>query len=173
MKNTAYSSLAPASSGSIFAAMTAAALLAVALIMSTTGPASAQVVKRGVQGGVAGAIIGGVVGGGKGVGKGAAIGAGVGVVAGAIEADQNKHRQAAYPPPPPPPGYVPPPQGYPQLVANTQASLARLGYSPGPVDGQMGPATAGAIRDYQYAWRLPVTGQPSYALLDHMKRNGG
>ncbi len=35
------------------------------------------------------------------------------------------------------------------MVAATQANLARLGYEPGPVDGQYGPKTNSAIRQYQ------------------------
>lgn len=145
---------------------------AFALGIAMPRPASAQIVERGVEGGVLGAIIGGAVGGGKGVGRGAAIGAGVGVAAGAIERDQRKqaYRRHYGPPPPPPP---PPHGGYASLVAKTQVALSRLGYQPGPVDGQMGPGTASAIRRYQYAWGLPVTGQPSYPLLHHMHEHGG
>ncbi|MGD9502291.1 MAG: peptidoglycan-binding domain-containing protein, partial [Methyloceanibacter sp.] len=36
-----------------------------------------------------------------------------------------------------------------------------------------GRRTADAIAQYEYAYRLPVTGRPSPALLDHMMRNGG
>lgn len=135
--------------------------------IASAGPASAQILKRGVQGGVAGAVIGGIVDGGSGAGKGAAIGAGVGLAAGAIEKDYNKHRAA------PPPGYATPPRYANAMVADTQASLLRLGYNPGPVDGVMGPGTRQAISNYQYAWGLPVTGSPSPQLLDHMRRHGG
>jgi Putative peptidoglycan binding domain len=151
-------------------AVMALALAILTVIALTPSPASAQVVERGVEGAAVGALIGGLAGGGKGVGKGAAIGAGVGVAAGAIERDQRKHHydRAYGGPPPPPPGY-----GYTDLVAKTQAALNRLGYQPGPVDGQMGPGTANAIRRYQYAWGLPVTGEPSYPLLDNMRAHGG
>jgi len=123
--------------------------------------ADAQVIQRGIQGGVTGAIIGGIIGGGKGAGRGAAIGAGVGVVAGAIEADQNAQRRAYYGPPP-----------GSNLVYDTQSSLLRLGYNPGPPDGVYGRRTADAISEYQYANRLPVDGQPSPQLLDYMIRQG-
>ena len=125
--------------------------------------ASAQVIERGIQGGVAGAIIGGIIGGGRGAGRGAAIGAGVGVVTGAIEAD-NARRAYAY-------GAAP--YGAPNLVYDTQVALFRLGYDPGPPDGVYGQRTAEAISEYQYAYRLPVTGYPSEALLDHMALHGG
>jgi Putative peptidoglycan binding domain len=137
----------------------AAIIFACALMPS---PASAQVIERGIQGGVTGAIIGGIVGGGKGAGRGAAIGAGVGVVTGAIEADQNARARAYYGPPP-----------GSNLVYDTQSALLRLGYNPGPPDGIYGQRTAEAISQYQYTYRLPVNGQPSPQLLDHMIRNGG
>ena len=138
----------------------AALTLAIALAPSR---ADAQVVQRGIQGGVTGAIIGGIIGGGKGAGRGAAIGAGVGVVAGAIEADQNAKRRAYYGAPPP----------GSNLVYDTQSTLLRLGYNPGPPDGVFGQRTADAISQYQYSNRLPVTGQPSPQLLDYMMRHGG
>ncbi|HKQ55560.1 MAG TPA: peptidoglycan-binding domain-containing protein [Methyloceanibacter sp.] len=125
--------------------------------------ASAQVIERGVQGGIAGAIIGGIIGGGRGAGRGAAIGAGVGVVTGAMERD---NLQRAY-------AYGGAPYGGGNLVYDTQVGLYRLGYDPGPPDGVFGRRTADAIAQYQYSNRLPVTGRPSPALLDHMARYGG
>lgn len=140
--------------------------LAAALIIGwalVPSPASAQVIERGIQGGVTGAIIGGIIGGGKGAGRGAAIGAGVGVVAGAIEADNNRQRREYYGAPAP----------GDNLVYDTQSVLLRLGYNPGPPDGVYGQRTAEAISQYQYSNRLPVNGQPSPQLLDHMIRQGG
>lgn len=130
--------------------------------------AHAQVIERGVQGGVVGAIIGGIVGGGRGAGTGAAIGAGVGVITGAAEADANA-RAAAYGPP----QYGPPPGPSGNIVYDTQASLTRLGYDPGPVDGVFGQRTADAISQFQVYNRLPVDGRPSPALLDLMVQQGG
>jgi hypothetical protein len=142
-------------------------LLCTGLWLST--PAPAQVLERGVEGGAVGAIIGGIVGGGKGAGTGAAIGAGVGVLSGAAEADANARARAYYDaPPPPPPG-----PGPRNLVFGIQSSLNHLGYDVGPPDGVMGPRTAQAISQYQYANRLPVDGQPSPQLLDYMIRQGG
>jgi hypothetical protein len=141
---------------------TFAAALAIGQV-SAPSPASAQVIERGVQGGIAGAIIGGIIGGGKGAGRGAAIGAGVGVVTGAIERD---NLQRAY-------AYGAAPYGGPNLVYDTQVALYQLGYDPGPPDGVYGRRTADAIAQYEYTYRLPVTGRPSPALLDHMMRHGG
>ena len=144
-------------------------LVAALLVSQLFGaPASAQVIERGIQGGVTGAIIGGIIGGGQGAGRGAAIGAGVGVVAGAIER-QNAERAYAYGPPG---AYGPPPPGA-NLVYDTQLSLYRLGFNPGPPDGVYGQRTAEAISQYQSSYGLPVTGQPSPALLDHMIHHGG
>lgn len=129
--------------------------------------AQAQVIERGVQGGVVGAIIGGIVGGGRGAGTGAAIGAGVGVITGAAEADANA--RAAYGPP----QYGPPPGPGGNIVYDTQASLTRLGYDPGPVDGVYGQRTADAISQFQVYNHLPVDGRPSPALLNLMVQQGG
>jgi hypothetical protein len=146
--------------------VTAAAMMALAPVQD----AEAQILERGLQGGVAGAIVGGIVGGGRGIGKGAAIGAGVGAVAGAIEADQRRVRRdrayVAYPPPPP--AYYDP-----YLIRDIQGSLYRLGYDPGPIDGQYGRGTADAIAAYQSDYGLPVNGRPSGRLLGDMRRNGG
>jgi hypothetical protein len=51
------------------------------------------------------------------------------------------------------------------LVSNVQDELSRLGYSPGPVDGVIGPQTQDAIADFQNDRHLPVTGQPDTATL--------
>ncbi len=47
------------------------------------------------------------------------------------------------------------------MVAATQANLARLGYNSGPVDGQYGPQTASAIREFQRDQGLPEDGKLS------------
>lgn len=151
--------------------------LAAAMLFGTVADSSAQVLKRAVQGGLLGAGIGAIAGGGKGAGTGAAIGAGLGAVVGASE------KANAAPPPPPPPhygapppphyGYAPPPRYNDPLVYDIQASLTRLGYDPGPVDGVYGQRTAEAIRAYEYNNRLPLTGQPSPNLHNHMASRGG
>ena len=45
------------------------------------------------------------------------------------------------------------------LLASAQARLARLGYYRGYVDGDFGPQTARAVRNYQIDYGLPVTGR--------------
>jgi len=51
------------------------------------------------------------------------------------------------------------------LAASVQGRLAHLGYSPGPVDGVIGPQTRDALADFQGDNRLPVTGQIDTATL--------
>jgi peptidoglycan hydrolase-like protein with peptidoglycan-binding domain len=46
-----------------------------------------------------------------------------------------------------------------EVVLSVQRSLKRLGFYEGVLDGQMGSQTAAAIRRYQIAERLKVTGQ--------------
>jgi peptidoglycan hydrolase-like protein with peptidoglycan-binding domain len=45
------------------------------------------------------------------------------------------------------------------LVATVQKKLLRAGYYHGTVDGDMGSQTAAAVRRYQLAEKLTVTGQ--------------
>lgn len=45
------------------------------------------------------------------------------------------------------------------LVAATQANLARLGYQPGPIDGRAGGKTSAAIRQFQQDHGLPADGK--------------
>ena len=54
-------------------------------------------------------------------------------------------------------------------VAAVQRGLNDLGYSAGPVDGLMGSKTRGAIRAYQIDNGLPVSGQPSRSLNEHLQ----
>jgi peptidoglycan hydrolase-like protein with peptidoglycan-binding domain len=58
-------------------------------------------------------------------------------------------------------------------VVGIQEELKLRGYNPGPVDGVAGRRTREAIRRYQAAAGLPVDGQPSPALLNHLKFVGG
>ncbi len=55
-----------------------------------------------------------------------------------------------------------------RLIFLIQKSLRQLGYDPGPVDGQVGPRTTSAIQAYQQQADLPVNGNPSVALLEHI-----
>lgn len=54
-------------------------------------------------------------------------------------------------------------------VAAVQRGLNDLGYSAGPVDGLMGGRTRSAIRAYQIDKGLPVSGEPSRSLNEHLQ----
>lgn len=59
-------------------------------------------------------------------------------------------------------------------VANVQQALNRLGYDAGPVDGLMGSKTRSAIREFQRANGVAITGQADYDLYQRMRtRLGG
>ena len=51
------------------------------------------------------------------------------------------------------------------LVARVQIALAAAGYYPGPADGIIGPRVRRAIRAFQTAQKIPVTGELSAELL--------
>lgn len=51
------------------------------------------------------------------------------------------------------------------LAVDVQRALARRGYYRGAIDGDVGPGTRGAIREYQYRNRLEVTGRIDRSLL--------
>ena len=62
-------------------------------------------------------------------------------------------------------------------VRRLQGRLARLEFRPGPIDGILGLQTVKAIKRYQTAHRLPVTGRISSQFLSHLEetsasRNG-
>jgi peptidoglycan hydrolase-like protein with peptidoglycan-binding domain len=54
-----------------------------------------------------------------------------------------------------------------------QQELTRRGYRPGPIDGVLGPQTRAAIRKYQRQHGLPVTGEVSLELLNHLRLING
>ncbi|SNY91913.1 Sel1 repeat-containing protein [Cohaesibacter sp. ES.047] len=54
------------------------------------------------------------------------------------------------------------------IVAKAQSMLGALGYNAGPSDGQMGPRTRSAIRNFQEVAGLPVTGEIDRALLEEL-----
>ncbi len=56
------------------------------------------------------------------------------------------------------------------LVAHLQQDLTRSGYDPGPADGLVGPKTRAAIRAFQIARELPVTGKFSRELLRELEK---
>ena len=51
------------------------------------------------------------------------------------------------------------------LVVDVQRALARTGYYTGVIDGDLGPRSRAAIREWQMDCRLPVTGQLDTATL--------
>ncbi|WP_374441548.1 peptidoglycan-binding protein [Stella sp.] len=78
----------------------------------------------------------------------------------------------AYPPPVyvPPPAYLPAPAyDHRALVNAIQDELEEHGYRPGPTDGLLDSETVSAIRDYQRDAGLPITGEATPALLDHLR----
>lgn len=102
-------------------------------------------------GAVAGAVVGGPIG--------AAVGAGIGGYAGHHEtqpgglAAKNDTHVAARPS-----SNAANTTYDPALVRSAQQSLSDRGYNVGPVDGQWGPTTEGAVRQFQQAANLPQTG---------------
>ena len=54
-----------------------------------------------------------------------------------------------------------------------QQRLKDLGYYEGPVDGSVGKATRGAVRDYQRDQDVTADGQPTTELREFMWLNGG
>lgn len=70
---------------------------------------------------------------------------------------------------PVPPASVPAKTPVP-LIADIQRELARRGFYDGPADGLTGPRTEAAIRAFEQAARLKVTGEPTDALLAQIRR---
>ncbi|HRY06009.1 MAG TPA: peptidoglycan-binding domain-containing protein [Hyphomicrobiaceae bacterium] len=59
------------------------------------------------------------------------------------------------------------------VIRAVQQSLARLNFRPGPADGVMGQATAGAIRAFERDRQLPETGRVSGLLLMQLAQPAG
>jgi len=145
-----------------------------------TTPEERSVSGAGIGAG-AGAIVGAVSG--LSVLEGAALGAVAGALTGALTKEEDiylgnpawkqgagekpaspeKEKAAAYR------DVTPEATGVPStVVAQVQEGLAKLGYSPGPVDGIYGPKTRQAVRRYQQDNGLPVDGQVTQSLADHI-----
>jgi peptidoglycan hydrolase-like protein with peptidoglycan-binding domain len=58
-------------------------------------------------------------------------------------------------------------------VLDIQRELNRLGYDAGPADGRMGSRTRGAIEAYERDHGLLISGEPSAALLRHIRERAG
>ncbi|MCC5877850.1 MAG: carboxypeptidase regulatory-like domain-containing protein [Candidatus Sumerlaeia bacterium] len=56
-------------------------------------------------------------------------------------------------------------------IAEAQSLLRRAGFDAGPIDGLMGPMTAGAIRAFENANQMTVTGEVSNALLEALRQD--
>ena len=149
-------------------ALSAVAVSAMLLVGSFTDANAWHYGKAHGSGVLGGAIIGGAIGGAVGGKKGLIPGAIIGGVVGGAASS------AARPAPPPPRPYYPPAPAYDSgLVYNIQASLTRLGYNPGPIDGVYGRRTADAISAYEYNNQLPVTGRATSGVHYHMTQAGG
>ena len=64
--------------------------------------------------------------------------------------------------------YQPAPRSYSAtrpIEVDVQLALRREGYYRGPIDGDLGPGSRAAIRDYQYDHRLPANGRIDNYLL--------
>jgi TPR repeat protein len=55
-------------------------------------------------------------------------------------------------------------------IEEIQRLLAQLSFDAGPPDGKAGPTTRAAIRQYEKIAGLKVTGEPTVALLDHLRQ---
>ena len=56
-----------------------------------------------------------------------------------------------------------------QHVTFLQMALSRLGYRPGPINGQLSPDTIDAIKAYQWHHNLPATGHYTSSLMEHIQ----
>jgi localization factor PodJL len=61
----------------------------------------------------------------------------------------------------------------PTLVREVQTLLDRLGFSPGPIDGQPGAMTRQAVIEFQRSAGLPETGEVTPELLSRLAQAGG
>lgn len=61
----------------------------------------------------------------------------------------------------------------PEIVKGIQAILGQKGYEPGTADGIVGLATRAAIMAYEHDHGLPISGEPTDALLRHVKGEAG
>lgn len=124
---------------------------AIALVALSAGCATWNEMDRSERGTATGATGGALVGAAVGGPVGAAIGAGVGGYVGhhqglpPARSDANVVRSANA-------------SADAALVRSVQQSLNRRGFDAGPVDGQWGPSTENALRDFQRSNGLAQTG---------------
>jgi localization factor PodJL len=56
------------------------------------------------------------------------------------------------------------------MIMSAQAMLSKLGYTPGPADGQVGPRTRDAVRAFQRSVGMPDTGDITPELLNELDK---
>jgi peptidoglycan hydrolase-like protein with peptidoglycan-binding domain len=66
---------------------------------------------------------------------------------------------------------MPPPRTPGQIINDIQRELSRRGYYEGTIDGLYGPKTDAAIRDFEHAYGLKPSTEPSEALLQSILRS--
>ena len=146
-----------------FLARTVVPIFAAALLLAA-GTASSKAQDSTLLGAGAGAGggagIGFALGGPVGAVVGGLVGAGVGAGAGHVIGNEDKKSAARA-------------SSGADLTAQVQGELNAQGYNAGPADGRYGPQTGSAIRAYQGNNGLPQDGQPSVALLDHLRAKRG
>jgi hypothetical protein len=139
---------------------------AVALVLVTAGCATWHDMDRSEKGTAVGATGGALAGAVVAGPVGAVVGAGVGGYAGHHQgfgdADERVRTTRAAS------GATPPANAMydAQLVRSVQRSLNDRGFGAGPVDGQWGPSTETALRDFQQANGLAQTGNLDARTID-------
>jgi|GEM_PF-3187570 len=59
------------------------------------------------------------------------------------------------------------------MIMSVQSMLSKLGYTPGPADGEIGPRTRDAVRAFQRAIGLPATGDITPDLVRALDKSAG
>ena len=77
-------------------------------------------------------------------------------------------RKPAQPRQPPAPKQAP----ASEFIRGGQRALKRAGYDPGALDGQLGPSTREALRRFQGAHGLPITGEFDVPTLTRLVDHG-
>ncbi len=58
-------------------------------------------------------------------------------------------------------------------ILNVESALSDLGYDPGDIDGRMSDALHAALRKFEIARKLPVTGEVNDAVLGELAKTTG
>jgi hypothetical protein len=129
-------------------------MVAVAVVSTLAGCTTWGQMERSEKGTAVGATGGAVVGAAVGGPVGAAVGAGVGGYAGHHQGQGMENRGSTVSAARTGPG-----DAYDSsLVRSVQLSLNQRGYDAGPADGQWGPSTESALRQFQQSRGLAQTG---------------